>query len=32
MNKFFSQYGWEEYVSWQKEDKKIVKKMRVLIK
>lgn len=31
MNKFFSQYGWEEYVSWQKEDKKIVKKINELL-
>ena len=28
----FSKNAWEEYVSWQKEDKRIVKKINELIK
>jgi len=28
----FSRNAWEEYVSWQKEDKKILKKINSLIK
>jgi toxin YoeB len=28
----FSKYAWEDYTSWQKEDKKIVKKINELIK
>lgn len=28
----FSQYSWEDYLSWQTEDKKILKKINVLIK
>lgn len=32
MNKVFSDYGWEDYIQLQKEDKKIVKKINELIK
>ncbi|MGV8905520.1 MAG: Txe/YoeB family addiction module toxin [Acetobacterium sp.] len=32
MNKIFSDYAWEEYLQWQKEDKKITKKINELIK
>jgi len=28
----FSQIGWEDYISWQNEDKKTLKKINVLIK
>lgn len=28
----FSKNAWEDYLSWQKEDKKILKKINVLIK
>lgn len=28
----FSQNAWEEYISWQSEDKKILKKINALIK
>jgi len=28
----FSQNAWEDYISWQSEDKKILKKINVLIK
>jgi len=28
----FSQNAWEDYISWQSEDKKILKKMNTLIK
>ncbi|HEY5556416.1 Txe/YoeB family addiction module toxin [Acetobacterium sp.] len=32
MNKIFSAFAWEEYLQWQKEDKKITKKINELIK
>ena len=32
MNKFFSDYAWEDYLQWQKEEKKIVKKINEIIK
>ena len=32
MNKIFSEYAWLEYVKWQHEDKKIVKKINEMIK
>ena len=33
MNRFtFSKNAWEEYLSWQKEDKKILRKINELIK
>jgi len=28
----FSKNGWEDYLSWQKEDKKILRKINMLIK
>ena len=28
----FSQEGWNDYLSWQKEDKKILKRINILIK
>jgi toxin YoeB len=28
----FSQIGWEDYISWQNEDKKTLKKINALIK
>jgi len=28
----FSTYGWEDYLYWQREDKKILKKINTLIK
>jgi len=28
----FSQEGWDDYLSWQKEDKKIIKRINMLIK
>ena len=32
MNKIFSEYAWSEYIQWQQEDKKIVKKINDIIK
>jgi toxin YoeB len=32
MNITFSKNGWEDYISWQKEDKKILRKINELIK
>lgn len=32
MNKFFSEHAWEDYISWLKEDRKIVNKINILIK
>ena len=32
MNMTFSKNVWEDYISWQKEDKKILRKINVLIK
>ena len=32
MNKIFSNTAWEEYIYWQTEDKKILKKINELIK
>lgn len=32
MNIIFSKNSWEDYVSWQREDKKILKKINELIK
>lgn len=32
MNKVFSDNAWEEYISWLKEDKKILKRINELIK
>ena len=32
MNILFSQQAWEEYVSWQREDKKIAARINALIK
>ena len=32
MNKIFSDFAWEEYLRWQKKDKKIMKKINELIK
>ena len=32
MNKIFSDFAWEEYLQWQKEDKKMTKKINELIK
>ena len=32
MNITFSKNAWEEYISWQKEDKKILRKINELIK
>ena len=32
MNKFFTDVAWEHYLYWQKEDKKILKKINELIK
>jgi toxin YoeB len=32
MNKIFSEYAWEDYLLWQKEDKKILKKINTIIK
>lgn len=32
MNKVFSDYAWEDYLQWQKEDKKILKKINEIIK
>jgi toxin YoeB len=32
MNITFSKNGWEDYISWQKEDKKILRKIYELIK
>lgn len=32
MNITFSKNSWEDYISWQKEDKKILKKINELIK
>lgn len=32
MNKVFSDYAWEEYLQWQKEDKKIIKKINEIIR
>lgn len=32
MNKLFTQIAWEEYIYWQKEDKKILRKINNLIK
>ena len=32
MNKTFSDYAWEEFMEWQKEDKKIIKKIGELLK
>lgn len=32
MRVIFSDIGWEDYLSWQKEDKKILKKINELIK
>jgi toxin YoeB len=32
MRIIFSQIAWEDYTSWQNEDKKILKKINVLIK
>jgi len=32
MNKIFSEYAWSEYVQWQQEDKKTIKKINDMIK
>jgi toxin YoeB len=32
MNKLFTQIAWEEYTYWQKEDKKMLRKINNLIK
>lgn len=32
MNKYFTDIGWNDYLFWQKEDKKILKKLNQLIK
>ena len=32
MNKVFSDYAWEDYLQWQKEDKKILKKINEIIR
>ena len=32
MNKIFSEYTWSEYIQWQQEDKKTVKKINDMIK
>ena len=32
MNKVFSDIAWEQYLSWQAEDKKILKKINELIR
>lgn len=32
MNKVFSDYAWEDYLQWQGEDKKILKKINEIIK
>jgi len=32
MNKTFSDYAWEDYLRWQKEDKKTLNKINVLLK
>ncbi|TSA27671.1 MAG: Txe/YoeB family addiction module toxin [Bacteroidetes bacterium] len=32
MNIIFSQISWEDYISWQAEDRKILKKINLLIK
>ena len=32
MNKTFSDYAWEEYLAWQKENKKVADKINKLIK
>lgn len=32
MNKIFSEYAWSEYIQWQQEDKKTVKKINDMIK
>ncbi len=32
MNKVFSDFAWQEYIQWQAEDKKILKKINELIK
>jgi toxin YoeB len=32
MNKIFTDHAWDDYVYWQSEDKKIIKKINELIK
>lgn len=32
MNKIFSEYAWSEFVQWQQEDKKTIKKINEMIK
>ena len=32
MNKLFTSVGWEEYIYWQTEDRKILKKINNLLK
>lgn len=32
MNKIFSEFSWSEYLQWQQEDKKVVKKINDMIK
>ena len=31
MNKVFTSNGWEDYIYWQTEDKKTLKKIKILI-
>lgn len=32
MNKIFSDFAWDDYVAWQNEDRKILKKINELLK